>query len=116
MLNKLSTLVAGTLLVSSIGISNSYAGETLAAQEIARIINYGNKVTLGVETVDNLDNCTRAGDIKFVAFDSTTAAGKQFLAMALTAKASEAEVVIATNGCIPFGSTTIPKVFRIEYR
>ena len=113
---KLVSKVLGVALVATIGFTSmAQASEVLPSQKIGRIINYGNQVTLGVETVANTDGCTRTGAIRFVAFDSTTSAGKQFLAMALTAKASDAEVVIATNGCINFSSSTIPKVFRIQY-
>ena len=120
-MKKLSELVKsgviatlGALMITSV----SSASETLPAQQIGRIINYGNIVTIGVQPTNNNDSCTRnsGGTQNLIAFDSTTSAGKQFLAMALTAKATEAEVVIAVNNCTAFAGVTVPRVFRIELR
>ena len=108
--------IFGVGLMAIVGsVSIAQAAESLPAQKIGRIINYGNSVTLGVTGVTNVDGCTRPGTITFVSFDSTTGAGKQWLAMALTAKASDAEVTIRLNGCISFSTTTVPKVFYIQY-
>ena len=104
------SLVAAATLLSG---SNAFSAQTLPGQEIGRLINYGSLVVMQMTGVVGADNpgCDR---FDFVGFDSSTSAGKQFLAMALTAVASEAEVKIRLNGCVTFSGAQIPKVFFIE--
>jgi len=117
-MSLVSKLTKIALVAGACSVGVAHASETLPVQKLGRIINYGNITTLGVDPTNNNDGCLRngGGTQNLIGFDSTTNAGKQFLAMALTAKATDADVVVATNGCISFAGTTIPRVFRVEYR
>lgn len=111
LVKKLSIVMVATAAMLS--VSQAFAKETLDAQQIGRLINYGELVVMQMSGVSDpgTDGCSR---FDFVGFDSSTGAGRQFLAMALTAIASEAEVKIRLSGCIDWAGNTIPKVFFIE--
>jgi len=103
-------LVAAAAVLSS---TQAFSAQTLPSQEVGRLINYGELVVLQMSGVEESGNpgCNR---FDFIGFDSSTSAGRQFLAMILTAQASETEVRVRLNGCVTFSGSQIPEVFFIE--
>ena len=102
------------LLVSSAVSMASSA--SYPAQKILRVLQYNSYVVIEFNAEPNTQNCTRnsSGEQARVGFTTRSGDGRAMLANLLTAFANDATVVAGVSGCINYGSSTIPRVYRME--
>ena len=104
-------MVAMFWSVSSMAQTASYA-----PQKVQKILQYGAYAVVQLAAESNSQGCTRnsGGTQNRVGFSTRSEDGKVFLANLLTAYAGEKRVVLGVSGCVPYSTSTIPRVYRIE--
>ena len=78
--------------------------------KISKIYTYGTYSVLAIQNAVVGSGCTKGN---FVAFNTTTTAGKALYSSSLTAFTTGTKVRFGSNGCVSWGGT-IPKVYRLE--
>ena len=115
-MKRFISVIATATMLWSVSI---FAGTaSYAPQQVKKILQYGAYAVIELAPEANSQNCTRnsGGAQNRVGFTTRTEDGKVFLANLLTAYAGEKEIVVGVIGCIPYSTSTIPRVYRLELR
>lgn len=92
------------------------ASEQISHREIARIQIYESYAIVHFDTsIDNVDECTHSHADKSVGIDISTEGGRSQLASVMSARVAGLSLGFGTNGCINWGSPTVPQVYRVDF-
>lgn len=101
------------ILLFLLFVNKLHAAEQIQNEQIGHINTYKTLAVIRLTgTSDNLDGCTRQNAGKYVAI--VYLEGKEMYSASLSAYMANRKVGFGVSGCQSWGSTTIPKAYRVD--
>ncbi len=104
-------IIAGCLIISA---SQAFAYE-VKSRKVSYLRTYDTYAVVSLNTAGpNNDNCSRSNAGKYARIDLSSGKNKAIYATILTAHVTGRRITVGLSGCKAWGSTTIPKAFRVD--
>ncbi len=105
------TIIAGAIILAT---TQTFAYE-VKSRKVSYLRTYGSYAVVSLNTSGpNSDNCTRSNAGKYARIDLSSGKNKAIYATVLTAHVTGRRITVALSGCKAWGSTSIPKAYRVD--